>query len=451
MASGRTVIGALLSRMTEDGWESVLNGLGDLTRDRTVGLAYARPAFALTQVQLDALYRHNGIASKIIDMPVDDALRPGYAYLTDDDEVGEAIVTAGRSLRVDDGSLIGRTGVLAAVGAAQKAADLYGGALIVGLLEDGLDPSLPLAEESLQSLRGVVVLDRHSVSPAKVGTELVGWDIGGLRRVHPSRCIALGGSPLTASIYASSGDGWPDSRLQRVVSELGYEGSSAQTAAHLAQEAVTGKYIIPGLNQLISEKGSSWVRSYMAIQHAMRSAMNAVLVDSDGGGYSQDTVDFSGLVALLAAWPERVSAVAEIPMTLLYGKSAPGMNATGEADLRGYYDRVDGRYRGETGKLTLALRQLLRWVMLASDGPTSGEVVDGVIEWGSLWTPSALERAQTRALTAQSDAAYIQAGVLDPTEVAESRFGGREWTAETTLDREARDRGDIGADDGTPT
>ena len=35
-----------------------------------------------------------------------------------------------------------------------------------------------------------------------------------------------------------------------------------------------------------------------------------------------------------------VSAAADIPTTRLFGRSPAGMSATGESDLRNYYDRV---------------------------------------------------------------------------------------------------------------
>jgi hypothetical protein len=49
------------------------------------------------------------------------------------------------------------------------------------------------------------------------------------------------------------------------------------------------------------------------------------------------------LADLMDRFATRVAAVAEIPLTLMYGQAPGGLNATGEADTRGYYDRVKVR------------------------------------------------------------------------------------------------------------
>ena len=356
-----------------------------------------------------------------------------------DDAAGleEAITAAAALVPIEDGGLINRRGILAAVVTAQKTADLYGGALIVGLLRDGRDPMLELMPGRLEALEGLLIIDRHRATPERDATRrVVAWQLstpsGAYLRVHPSRCVVLGGTPLTPSLYEAS-DGWPASRLQRVLTELIQEGTTSQTIAHLVQEAVVGKYSIPGLAQLVASNNTTAIKAWMATTHAMRSVFNAVLIDSGGGGYSSDTINFTGLTEVLSAWPERVAAVAEIPQMLLYGKSAPGLNANGDADLRAYYDRVDSRYRGEAGRLTAALQELLRWLCLSRSGPTGGRDVPRSLVWGSLWTPSKSEEAETRLNTARADAIYLDRGVVSPAEVATSRYGGRVWSGETAL------------------
>lgn len=420
-------------------WTSILNGMGNINRDRSVGVR-AATARELTQRELEALYTSNGIAAKIIDLPIDDAARPGYEVRVGNDAdaaLEEAITAAAALVPIEDGGLISRRGLLAAVVTAQKVADLYGGAVIVGLLRDGQDPLQPLMPGRLEALEGLLIFDRHRATPERdAARRVVAWQLstpsGAHLRVHPSRCVVLGGTPLTPSLYEAS-DGWPASRLQRVLTELVQEGTTSQTIAHLVQEAVVGKYSIPGLAQLVAANNTTAIKAWMATTHAMRSVFNAVLIDSGGGGYSSDTINFTGLTEVLSAWPERVAAVAEIPQMLLYGKSAPGLNANGDADLRAYYDRVDSRYRGASGRLTAALQELLRWLCLSRSGPTGGRDVPRSLVWGSLWTPSAKEEAETRLLTARTDALYLDRGVLSPAEVAASRYGGRVWSAETAL------------------
>jgi len=46
-----------------------------------------------------------------------------------------------------------------------------------------------------------------------------------------------------------------------------------------------------------------------------------------------------------------------------------------------------------------------------------------------------------RRTVAETDAIYIDRGVLDPTEVAISRFGGDRWSMNTLIDTKARENG----------
>lgn len=434
-----------------DGWASAVTGLGSSSFDRTTHVTYGLVRVMLPR-ELEALYRKHGIARKIIDAPIEDGLRPGYEVLVSNDEgdaLEQAILDAAREVQVFDDSLAPPSGLLGAVQLGASAADLFGGAVLIGLFEGDDDLSQPLG--AFSRLEGVIVLDRWSCQPMRAeGTRRVEyWQLGSASsvassraragaRVHPSRVIPIMGARLTSSIHSQT-DGWGDSRLQRVIDTLSRDGVAEQTVGHLAEEAVVGKYKIPGLKTLIAENGLDGIRSFLRVQALARSAFNAAVIDADGGGdYTTDKVDFSGLVAILEAFPERVAAAAEIPMMRLYGKSAPGMNSTGEADLRNYYDLVDARYRGETGKLTVTLRHLLRWLMMGTGGPTGGEVVPFTIQWGALWTPTPLDEAQRRYAVAQADAIYIQTGVITPDEVAASRFSGRTYSSETALDVEAR-------------
>jgi phage-related protein (TIGR01555 family) len=80
-------------------------------------------------------------------------------------------------------------------------------------------------------------------------------------------------------------------------------------------------------------------------------------------------------------------ADAGIPMTLLFEMSPGGMNATGAADIRGYYDRV---------KVVQALRISPAMAILDECLVRSalGEYPEGLhYNWRSLWQPTAKDKA----------------------------------------------------------
>ena len=60
---------------------------------------------------------------------------------------------------------------------------------------------------------------------------------------------------------------------------------------------------------------------------------------------------FDGIKDMHEAFMTEVAGAAEIPVTKLFGRSPDGMNATGEADMRNYYERIASLQRrsGEHG------------------------------------------------------------------------------------------------------
>jgi len=96
---------------------------------------------------------------------------------------------------------------------------------------------------------------------------------------------------------------------------------------------------------------------------------------------------------------EIVAAAARMPVTKLLGQSPGGMNATGESDLRNYYDMISGRQ--ETG-LRAALEPLDR-LLMAHAGVS---VAPHAYDWNPLYqldevqaAEAALKRAQAASLT----------------------------------------------------
>jgi hypothetical protein len=122
-------------------------------------------------------------------------------------------------------------------------------------------------------------------------------------------------------------------------------------------------------------------------------------------------------------------------MTLLYGTSPAGLNATGESDIRLWYDNVHGRE--QNGKLRDPIEYLTELILASAEGPTGGQVTDDwALQFNSLFQQSDEEIATTRRTQADTDRAYIDTGVLTPAEVRESRFGGDAYSLETTLSPE---------------
>ncbi len=129
---------------------------------------------------------------------------------------------------------------------------------------------------------------------------------------------------------------------------------------------------------------------------------------------------------------QRLASAARMPLTVLMGMSPAGMNATGESDTRHWYDQVKS-YQEH------ALRpRLLRLVRCIARGLQLDPLAWDVC-FPSLWQTTEKENAELRKLVAETDAMYIDKGVLLPEEVALSRFGASGYSTETHVDLEARE------------
>jgi phage-related protein (TIGR01555 family) len=118
---------------------------------------------------------------------------------------------------------------------------------------------------------------------------------------------------------------------------------------------------------------------------------------------------FAGLPEMMDRSMMRVAAAAEMPLTLLFGRSPAGMNATGESDIRGWYDTVAD---AQTDELKPNLERLLKLIMLAQDSPTRGKVPERwAVEFHPLWQPTELEAATVLKLKADTHVALVTAQI----------------------------------------
>jgi hypothetical protein len=168
--------------------------------------------------------------------------------------------------------------------------------------------------------------------------------------------------------------------------------------------------------------------------------VRAVPLDADAEEFERAGAGVAGLGEVYDRMMMRLSAATGIPVTLLFGRSPAGMNATGESDIRLFYDYISSLQETQTRP---RLEYLIELMLNATDGPTGGNAPESWnFEFNPLWQESAKERAETRRLISVADTNYVNTGVLTSNEVAESRFGGETYSPETMLDFEKRSEED---------
>jgi hypothetical protein len=190
---------------------------------------------------------------------------------------------------------------------------------------------------------------------------------------------------------------------------------------------------IDHLSEIIASGGEARLRARMEVMDMARSVCRAILVDAEREDFTRVATSFSGLPEMLDRFMMRDAAAAEMPVALLYGRSAAGLNATGESDTRGWYDVVED---AQNDVLRPRLERVVRVCMLAKQGPTHGQEPENwKLKFNSLWQPTGKERAETRKINGDTIATLVTAQVMLPEEGALDLAQSGDFS---TIDVEAR-------------
>lgn len=350
--------------------------------------------------QLEAAYTENWIARQIVDVPIEDAMREWRTF-----KCPEAADIAAEEKRL---------GLVAKYSEGRKWSKLYGGAGILMVTDQPMDQPLNLEAIKKGGLKRLVTLDRWEIQPQLINfTDPIAENYllpefyqvrGGSYRIHHSHIIRIDGESLPRRVRAFN-EGWGDSRLRQVLDDLKDIVASRSGIATMIQESNVDVVTRDGLsNELASDEESNVLKRF-ALGAQMKSLVNMLLLDGEES-YERKQLSFSGLEGILDKFMIWISGAADIPMTRLFGRSAAGMNATGDGDLNNYYDGLAGaqetRYRPELEKLDE--------VLIRSAVGNIPEECEW--QWNPLYQESGTELAQQELALAQANDIYYQQGSL---------------------------------------
>lgn len=386
-----------------DGLINALTGLGT-SSDKARYSRYVSDQ-VLSDAELNALYTENWIAAKAIDIPASDMTRSWReVYGLDESQL--------KSFREEEK----RLGLHKKVNQAIKWADLYGGAAIVLMVDGTGKPNEPLFPSMVKkgALKSVVVLDRMQITtggvtvtdPFAAGFSLPEfYNVGGTS-VHHSRVIRFVGTELPRTMAAQRSY-WGDSVLCRMYKSI----ISAQTVCDVIPNLVQNSNIdvikIPGLMDMVADcEGEQRFLKRMKAVTLSKSVCNALIIDAQES-FEKSSASLAGIKELVYDFLSIAAGAADIPLTRFLSTSPGGLNATGDADLRNYYDRIKAN---QESKLSPALEQLDA-VMLPS---LFGGVPEAyAFEFPSLWQIPAKEQAEIEEIRSRRDTAYVALGVPD--------------------------------------
>ena len=417
-----------------DSWYNTVSGLGTSTFDKLRNHV-PTPPIILSTATLETLYHGDFLAARIVEAPIEEGLRNGLELEGDEEGLIE--------------EELDRWEVLSKVAEAAIWGRLWGGgAILLGVR--GADQTEPLRTPIAPgSLAYIKVLERKDFSPltyyqdpdhpkwGEVELFSVSKSINEgqviMGNVHESRMIRFGGARTTDN-YRSMNGGWDLSILQRPYEILRANDLSFKALGHLIEDASQSVYSIKGLSEIIAGGHQQQLQNRMLAVDMARSVARAILVDADLEDFKQvGAANLGGIAPAIDKVVERVAAAAQMPVTVLMGRSPAGMNATGESDLENWHKILELHRK----KLEPAIYMIAG--LVAENAGLNAEEIS--IKWPSLWSTTPDKEAAIRKTVADTDKIYIDSGVLTPEEVTLARWGKGYYSTETAsaVDLESRE------------
>lgn len=294
--------------------------------------------------ELEAMYEDNGLAGRMIDLPVDDMFKNWRVW---EGSNVEAIIEEEK-----------RVSYKFQLKEWTKAADVYGGAVLIPLIlgQDDLEQPLDLDAIDKGDLLKWFILDPNTIkkfvtnyvdptSPTYLQPEYyILPTTDGTVNIHPSRVFELDGirRPVRRRINGVH-DLWGQSRLARYYDSVRtYEevmGSTAQSVTNSNIDVIAEE----GMSDALTTEEEANIIQRASTIARLKSKLG-ILIQDKSAEYSRQTSNFSGLAPTIETVQEDCSMVSGIPATKLFGKAKAGMSGdTNDGDIRNYNSDLEIR------------------------------------------------------------------------------------------------------------
>jgi phage-related protein (TIGR01555 family) len=413
--------------------------MGVPARDKTVSTFIGSKSF-LGEAELEALYAH-GIPRRYVDSIADEILRHRTTINIGGDEEAQA-----NDLITGFEEYLKATQFYQALSEVVKLQRLYGGAGLVLLIDDGLDPSEPVEVERIRAIRGYVPLSRHALIPEDFTitdySKPSHYRITTSQRltsnqqesyvnlrIHSSRVARFDGLYLPWNVRVRN-TGWGQSVLELIWGAYKRYESAMAGLETMTSDADLFVHKIPGLFQRIASGNESDLKKRLEANSLSRSVYGGMVVDTE-----EDLSFLNRALGNIASASEPfvkdLQAATGWPASILMGDSPGGLGKEGRFEERVWASLVE---QWQEVYCRTPITEVFQYILLSKEGPTRGRAPrNWSVHFPSVFTQTEAEGAALRLQMAQVDAQYINLGVLNPLEVREARFGGTEYSIQTTL------------------
>lgn len=322
-------------------------GAGDRTAPQYTAQSSQNPYFNnnfLARYQAYALlYYTSWEAQKIINIPVDDALREPFKLVGLDENDSKLVMAA-----YDDMNCLDRIRR-----ALYQERMLGGSVILMGVRQDaGAKASDPLDYSRVDTggLRFVNTVSIDRISRGNYCTDPfdsrydspTSYLVGGID-TDVSRMLVFDGSPLfsrdSATIiqqYRVNPAGFGESKLAALFDILVRTTGTQQGAYQLVNLA---SVLLAQCDNLIDLQGGSAEDTLREVMNQI-SIYRAAILKGKGMQVTQHSATFGSVPELVMTFAQLLSAASDIPATRFLGQAPGGLNATGDSDLENYYNHI---------------------------------------------------------------------------------------------------------------
>lgn len=297
-------------------------------------------------------YKSQPVLQNAIDMPVQDALRSGLDFRSDEldkDDIKEL------EEHLDNSQFY------LAVKTLEQWARLFGGAAM--LINTEQDPATPLNVKGLMGKKiKFYPAARWELSGAKRYQEF--YDFYGVR-FHRSRVLTVSGKEAPFQIRFVLND-WGLSEIEKLMEPFNIYLRTQNAIYDLLKEAKVDVFQFDGfLAQLTSNAGTQRALQRIQLMNQAKNSSNALVMDLKDK-YEQKQVTFSGLAEMAVQNRISLASATRIPMNKLFGTGASGFSS-GEDDIENYNAMVESEIREHLRPTLRALLDIVEMNLWGED------------------------------------------------------------------------------------
>lgn len=400
----------------EDDYGNALTGLST-SKDKSFFSIWTE-APKLSDELVSSVYEQDAIAARIVDRLVDDATREGFTIKGEDESFDFASIQS----ELEDLDAIN------AVADAWRWARLYGGALLVPVVNDGGKMDKPLNLDTARKLSSLQVLESPYVTPSAFNPGMgarafrrpdfydvtLPFSANKDRRIHRSRTIRFDGVRVAPTRMIQN-SGWGPSILQRVWREVDQLGSVMAYARSIMHDLSVQTLKIDGFREKLagSAQDKAEVRQMLESIRMAIDNLHVLALDSLDD-YVEVSRTVGGLEALLEKFVDALVRATDMPRTILLGEQPSGLNANGDSEIRSWFDFVASQQRLI---LTPVITRVLEIIFATRRNRGEAVPEEWTVEFSPLWQPTQMERAETSLKSAQANSLYFTMGVKSSDEI----------------------------------